>query len=85
MFCLPQTPRFAINLSRLRIYQLDSQALQYIYNTTGYNFPAAPAVRVATALVAGEGIGWALGSWSSAPITLSLTVFQGPSILGKGR
>ncbi|CAL1711674.1 unnamed protein product [Somion occarium] len=44
-----------------RLWVSDPKALQYIYQTSGYNFPKQPERRVLSRLLSGEGILWADG------------------------
>ncbi|KAF8589039.1 cytochrome P450 [Ramaria rubella] len=43
------------------LFTSDPKAIQYILNTSGYNFPKIPQSAAMTRLVAGEGILWAAG------------------------
>ncbi|KAF8589231.1 PAH-inducible cytochrome P450 monooxygenase PC-PAH 1 [Ramaria rubella] len=43
------------------LFLADPKALQYVFNTGGYNFPKPPETRLSVALTTGKGIAWAEG------------------------
>ena len=44
----------------------DPKALQYIYQTSGYNFPKQPERRILSRLIGDSGLTWAEGAHSMA-------------------
>ena len=46
------------------LWLCDPKALQYIYQTSGYNFPKQPERRVLSGLIGDHGLTWADGTFS---------------------
>ena len=44
------------------LWLCDPKALQYIYQTSGYNFPKQPERRVLSGLIGDHGLTWAEGA-----------------------
>ena len=42
----------------------DPKALQYIYQTSGYNFPKQPERRILSRLIGDSGLTWAEGAYT---------------------
>ena len=48
----------------------DPKALQYIYQTSGYNFPKQPERRILSRLIGDSGLTWAEGAYARARMVL---------------